>query len=68
MQDKKIFNWVLFIGLIVSPVLGVILLDAPEGVDGSDALFFTAAIGWGWGIFITGLFAILWAIKRFFVK
>jgi len=44
-QDKKIFNWVLIIALFVFPVVGMIFLDAPEGVEGSDALFFSAAIG-----------------------
>jgi hypothetical protein len=67
-QDKKIFNWVLVIALFVSPVLGVMFADAPEGVKGSDALFFSAAIGLGFGIFGAMLCAIAWVVKRFFVK
>ncbi|SEI11470.1 hypothetical protein SAMN05660691_03828 [Rheinheimera pacifica] len=67
-QDKKIFNWVLIIALFVFPVVGMIFLDAPEGVEGSDALFFSAAIGLGWGLFLAAIFAIFWVVKRYLGK
>ena len=65
-KDKAIFNRVLFLSLLVAPVLGMLFLNAPDGVDGTDALFFKVVIGFGFGGGIGLLFAILWLVKKIF--
>lgn len=63
-KDKKIFNWILRFSILISPLLGMLLLDAPEGVEGGDAIFFKAAIGFGWGVLFGAIFSALWLLKR----
>ena len=67
-KDKAIFNWVLFLSLIVAPVLGMLFVSAPDGVEGTDALYFTAAIGFGWGLVFGVIFSVLWFVKKIFSR
>lgn len=67
-KDKKIFNVVMILVLLVAPVAGILFVGAPAGVAGADATFFKAAIGLGFGLLIGLVFAIVWLVKRLFRK
>ncbi|HAS0789489.1 MULTISPECIES: hypothetical protein [Enterobacteriaceae] len=67
-KDKKIFNVVMILVLLVAPVAGILFMDAPAGVEGNDATFFKAAIGLGFGLLAGAVFAIVWLVKRLFGK
>ena len=57
-------------GLVMfcGPALGVLFIDAPDGVSGSDALWFSSAIGFGYGLIIGLVFSVFWIMYSAFTK
>ncbi len=63
-NDRKILNVVLVLSLLISPVLGILVADAPNSVSGLEAIYGKALQGLGWGIGFGATFAVCWILVQ----
>ncbi len=63
-NDRKILNLVLAICLLVSPLLGIFLIEPPTGITGAEALYGKAIGGLGYGLTFGGTFAVCWMMVK----